>query len=178
MRAALLCPGPSLRAYPGREGQGGFDLVIGVNRVATLHPVDVWACGDWPLIEQERGRVLGEPTLFVAASGAAQLRDHSPAGPWPFKTIEFEQLEQGGFATSAGPQWNLFSTTAALMFAGWVGATRIDCYGIDWRGTLDWDGTAAGGNRSPERWQLEKDLCQNVLLPWLGRRGVEIKRHV
>ena len=50
MKAALLCPGPSLSRYEPRPA----DLVAGVNRAATAFAVDAWVAMDPPLCAARR----------------------------------------------------------------------------------------------------------------------------
>lgn len=169
MNIALLCPGPSLADFPGVSG---FDRTIGVNRAALAHPCDVWACGDYPLIERVRHQVIGKPELFTAAVSAAHLRDHSTH--WPGDVVEFEWLYG---VCPAEWRWDHFTATASLVYAAWRGVKRIDVYGCDWAGTGDWDDTQAGGNRNDARWDLERGIWQNVLTPWLNKQGITINRH-
>ncbi len=81
--------------------------------------------------------------------------------------------------------WVMFSATAALVYCGWraageadgkPGGAMIEVFGADWAGTNDFDGVAAGKNRSKARWELEKGIWQNRLVPWLAERRIEVKR--
>jgi hypothetical protein len=75
-------------------------------------------------------------------------------------------------------QWDLFSATIALVYAVRRGATLINCFGMDWAGTADFDGVQAGGNRTPERWELEQAIFKNRLVPWCAQRGIVVNRIV
>ena len=71
------------------------------------------------------------------------------------------------------------SATTALVYAGYRGATRVDVYGADWAPDApDWDGVAAGRNRTADRFALERGIWENRLVPWLAARGVEVVRHI
>jgi hypothetical protein len=51
-----------------------------------------------------------------------------------------------------GRDWQLKTLTCAMVSAAACGATRIELYGCDWAGTLDYDGAAAGEDRTDARW--------------------------
>jgi hypothetical protein len=170
MNATILCSGPSLASFVYGDQDG---LVIAVNRAAINYGCSVWAAGDYPLVEKIRDEVIGAPTLLTAANSAAYLRDHGPAWRGPVK--EFEDLLE---FCPGEIQWQMFTATAALVYAAASGATLIHVYGADWRGTEDFDGTESfdGGNRSPERWTFERSIWNN-LTAWLARRGVTVVRY-
>lgn len=163
MIVAILCPGPSL----ARFGWQSQDLIIGVNRAAVRFVCDVWAAGDLPLIEKVRDEVLGKPTLFTSANAAALI---TPA--WPNRVVEFESLYD---ASQERVRWHMFTATAALWYAASQGATAIRVFGADWSGTKDFDGVAAGMNRSDARWELEAGIW-NVISVELAGRGVSVDR--
>ncbi len=75
------------------------------------------------------------------------------------------------------PDWIWVTALGALMYCGYAGAKRVDCYGVDWNGTKDWDGVEAGKNRSDSRWAHEKGLWENRLVPFLNKQGIEVVRH-
>jgi hypothetical protein len=169
MRAVLLCPGPSLArltCVPDSE------LSIGVNRAATAFAVGVWACCDLPAIEQWHEQVIGSPTLVCGQEAWDNLRDRKIT--WRGETCFSASMAS---YCPPGMNWTMFSSTVALIHAAFRGATQIDVYGCDWAGTADFDGVQAGKNRSPDRWKLEREIWQNVLVPWLAARGVTITRH-
>jgi hypothetical protein len=168
MKAAILCPGPSLQ----RAIIDGHDLTIGVNRAAAFTSCDVWAAGDIPMLTDHRPKVIGSPELLTAANTAAYLRDHATA--WPGKVTEFEDLF--GFLDPHALPWTLFTFTASIVFAAWRGATEIDVHGCDWRGLEDFDGWAQAGNRSDERWKLESQIYAR-LADTLAGRGVTVRRN-
>lgn len=177
MKISVLCPGPSLSLFPGGNG---FDLTIGVNRTVLAHKCDVWACGDYPLVEKVRGDVIGSPVLFTAATSDNYLRDHSPAHDTPKPWREVTTFESLYDFCDRYFQWDTFSATAAIVYAAWSCGGKpgvIHSFGVDWSGELDWDGTGGFGNRSVERWQFEAAIWQNRLVPWLASLNIEIIRH-
>ncbi len=165
MNIAILCPGLSLPRTWGGEA----DHVIGVNRTAMAFPCETWACGDYPLVEKIAPDVIGSPRLLTAANSAAHLRDHGP--PWRGRVVEFESLVEGDQPLD----WQLFTLPAAVVYAASLRPGRISVYGSDWQGEADWDGWAEAGNRSPARWQLERQIFQN-LADWLERKSIALRR--
>ncbi len=164
---AILCPGPSLALFDGREN---YDLTIGVNRAAIKTGVDVWACGDYPLLLEIQREVIGSPTLYTAAGSAAHIRDH--AEPWRGPVEEFESLYDG---SQNSYQWTMYTATAALWYATARGATTIRGFGMDWKGEADFDGWAKAGNRRESRWENEKLLWTNIA-GVLKQRGIAVER--
>lgn len=147
MNISILCPGPSLRLYrPGCEG-----VVIGVNRAATIHACDVWAATDRPLID--RTQPIGTPTLLTIAATRDSLSCRGR--PWPYLVVTHCGI---GMKDNARTPWTRYTATAALHYAGWLGATHVDVYGCDWSGTKDWDGEEAGCNRTDDRWAEEREI--------------------
>ena len=55
--------------------------------------------------------------------------------------------------------WVMFSFTQAMTYAAWTGHTKVDIYGCDWMADApDFDGVAAGKNRSADRFRAEKGI--------------------
>ena len=169
MKAAVLCPGPSLGACKLRAG---FDLVIGVNRA-----VNFAACGYWSLSDGARvfndSRPIGMPVLITSRSmhtdmarTAPESRNHDYldlydiATRYPFKPID----------------WALFSTTTAIVASAYLGAKSIDVYGADMAGTLDFDGHHADHyQRDDDRWRREAGILGQVKA-MLARDGISVQR--
>lgn len=167
MKANIFCPGPSLRtAVPAPA-----DLTIAVNRAIAFNSADVWAAGDIPMLCEDRPNIIGQPELFTAANTAAYLRDHGPA--WRGKVTEFESLFS--YLDPRNLSWTMFTFTASIVYASHAGASQIEIYGCDWSGVEDWDKWAKAGNRSDERWKLERQIFER-LTGALAARGVEVKR--
>lgn len=165
MNATLLCPGPSLANYRPSTSTG---IIIGVNRAATLHACDVWAATDIPLIK--RTTPLGTPVLLTIEATRDSLIRRGRA--WPYGVVTHTDMA-GGTPTNNGTPWTRFTATAALKYAAWTGATRIDVYGADMAGELDWDGTKAGEWRDEDRWREERDIWNRTV----AEIGVEVIRH-
>ena len=96
---------------------------------------------------------------------------------------EFPDLPYRTYRRDEGKPWTTYSSTAALMLAGELGATRIDCYGVDMgesgRGstTHNWDGSAEPtADRTESRWERER-RAWSALADILAGRGVEVVRH-
>lgn len=168
MKAAILCPGPSVKMFGGREG---YSLTVGVNRAPLWYAVDVWAATDYPTVERFGGDVIGTPALLTSPEATSWFRDH--AGPWRGVTIELQTLHE--FLNPSLIDWPLFSFTAAIVYSAAKGAIEIECFGVDWSGTADADGREAGGNRSIDRWLLESRLFA-ALQTWLAARKVQLMR--
>jgi hypothetical protein len=115
MRALILCPGPSLAAFPGSAGGKSDEpeLLIGVNRAAAHVACDVWAAGDYPLIRKARCEVRGLPALLTAAATADRLRQS--VAPWPRPVVEFEACYR---FCPPRLQWALFTSTADRRLGG------------------------------------------------------------
>ena len=165
MNAAILCPGPSLSRFQDRSG---YDLVIGVNRSAVAHAVDVWCCGDWPLYQRVQQDVIGSPLWFTDPNSAGYVGVHGPA--WRGKLTTFDQIDP-----HIENDWKIYSLYAAVGYAVVAGATRIEVYGADWNGEKDFDGTLAGNTRDENRWRVEASGFR-ALVEILGRRGIELSR--
>ncbi|HSZ58519.1 MAG TPA: hypothetical protein VK797_22825 [Tepidisphaeraceae bacterium] len=173
--AAILCPGTSLSAT-SPIGFGADVIVIAVNRASAFFPADVWAAGDYPLIEAERAHVRGMPELLTTEGAIEHLRQTDK--PWPWRVLpSFESLDPHCQGAGGVPQWRVFTAIAACVYAEFIGCKRIEVFGADWQGEADFDGVKAGGNRSPERWRLERNIFENLLTPWLNARGVSLFRH-
>jgi hypothetical protein len=65
-------------------------------------------------------------------------------------------LAQGGFVRQP------FTVNNAILAALSWGADLVKCYGIDWSGNKDWDGTSVAGDRTDDRWAREKEIFQRV----------------
>ena len=161
---AILCPGLSLNQFAQKPGE--YDVLIGVNRAVGFKPCDFWVMLDYEAFA--RSEPIGRPTI-VTRGGIyrAIVRAFPEAQKHPFINAKFYD---GPIAL----RWKAFSSTTALMFAVDLGATRIDCFGMDCEGLSDWDGTPHAG-RGPERWERELKLWDG-LVRWLANRNVEVSR--
>lgn len=147
MKVAILNPGPSLSMYDdgGGDLRGGYDLVVGVNRAATKHRCDVWLACDVPAVQNFGKDVIGSPLLVTGTESWGVI----DANHW----WRGEMIAQDKYLSvmDHGNGWTTFSCTSAIAYAAFRGATEIDLYGADWSGEKDFDGVAAGENRSESR---------------------------
>jgi hypothetical protein len=156
MRAVILAPGPSL------------SRLAAVNRAILRFPhAHVWAASDYPTIKYHH-----------AASSAVQLLTRSQT--W-VDVQRFPAVAAMGVAIVedlsvpvAG--WSNYTATSALGFLRTIGAARVDVYGADMHGTVDYDGKEAGENRGAERWAAERDIWGR-LVAWMVGMGCEVVRH-
>jgi hypothetical protein len=166
MSVAILCPGRSVTQFA--PGPGEYDKLIGVNRAAGFKPCDYWVMLDYEVFA--RSEPIGWPPIVTRGGIYRALVRAFPEGSkHPFINAK----------SCDGPvslHWKAFSSTTALMFAAHLGATRIDCFGMDWEGDSDWDGTPHTG-RDPERWAREEKLWDD-LVRWLANRLIVVMRHV
>lgn len=165
MNATLLCPGPSLERYDPMDRSG---WVVGVNRAATVHACDVWAATDWPLVLKYRP--MGQPALLTIKASREALERKGEA--WPHLVITHCGMA-GEVVTNAKHPWTSFSATAALYYLGWMGVERIDVYGADMAGELDWDGVKGGTGRNDNRWARERVIWDDLV----ASMDAEVVRH-
>lgn len=175
MRVAILSPGPSLNL----ERIPPYDLAVGVNRVATRHPVDIWSALDWTSTgpHGEHGglmawipEVRGNPRLLTTKGTLDVLNGRGM--PWRGESI----ILDGILPQCPVRSWATYSAEAAMGYAGIIGASEVHCHGMDWGGTKDWDGHTCSVNREPDRWERERQLWREVTA-WLNSRGCLVVRH-
>lgn len=167
-RAAVICPGASQQAYPGRQ-VGRYDVVIGVNRAVTWHVCDYWSCADvhtfslaWP---------IGSPTIVCLRGIYREMCLRHP------DAAEHEHLNRRAIRLDGTKlNWTRFSAHVAIVLAAQLGAVEIDCYGMDLAGTADADGFAdPRQHRDEGRWNKERRILAE-LTEILAARGVTVKR--
>lgn len=168
MHGVILAPGPSLAAL---SEVPTCDFSVAINRAALRLGVSAWACCDLPAIEQWHPDVIGSPVLIAGMEAIDNLRDRKVV----WRGEVFDRRVMLDYCPHA-LNWVMFSSTTALIYAAYKGATTIDVYGADNEGTADWDGTQAGKNRSIDRWTLERGLWRG-LSEWLAEHGVTVNRH-
>lgn len=183
LRIALLCPGPSLASFPGA---GGYDLTIAVNRAAAHTACNYWVCCDADSFP--RCVPVGEPTIvcsqdqrrlmerkYRASLNYAWRSSQSGFRRWPSETFPRKRIA-----------WHRFSSTVALgLVLQLVRSQRargerrhaiVDCYGVDWAGKADWDGTTDPAFRRDDvRWQTEQKLWGDIVAD-LAERNIEVRR--
>lgn len=152
MNATILCPGPSLADYTPSESSG---IVVGVNRAAELHQCDVWSAIDHTLVR--RVHPIGMPTLLTTMATRESLERRGKA--WPYLAVTHCGVANGG----RPGEWSRYSATSALHYLVWMGATRVETWGVNWQGTADWDGEMAGENRTLDRWRDERSIWDRLV---------------
>lgn len=160
MRAALLSLGPSLaRLYEPPPA----NILIGVKKAAKAFRCD-WAC------------VLDSPSLLLldtAFAGRPRLLTRRAYRP---KYTQRDGLDVEAFDGFCPVRHDDYTACAALVLAGYLGATTIDCYGVDWTDAPDFDGeTPPEVNRTPTRWARERAQWDGIVT-WLHGRGAEVRR--
>lgn len=175
MLAAILCPGPSLAKL---DEVPRADIIVAVNRAAIRWQCDAWACLDhWSIndggIRGWQGQVIGSPQLVTSRGSFQALASHQC--PWRGGVMLIDDL-LAWLPLVPGKSWTLYTATAALAYTAWRGAKRIEVYGADMVGTLDYDGVAAGSKRHELRWEGEREIWR-ATVEQLGERGVEVVRH-
>lgn len=161
MKAAVLCPGPSLTTTWTEPHQ--YDLVVGVNRACQHTECAYVVAMDKETVAELAP--LGNPTVVTTlqshelARSKAKLLNIADVKNW------FRQ--SGTFH---------FSATNAVITAAYLGATDIDVYGADMHGTADFDGIELERfRRSDARWQRERSLFGRIVT-LLAQRGVTVTR--
>lgn len=170
MKAAVLCPGPSVaQTYRGR---GDYSSVIGVNRAVWRDP----ACDWW--VATDDGPFNQLPVKwFTARANADTLRRIGKVmqggtlaeyeAEWESNRVPFDL---------GGASWGTFSMTAGLMRAYLDGAKQIDLYGYDATDAADFDGVNLPTNtRDAQRWEHEATVYR-IVERWLAERGCVIRR--
>lgn len=147
MRAAILCPGPSLASTWPIVGYSdtAFGQVIAVNRALVRHPKADWlVSADWPMIKSlglDTPTVDGRPVKVCTQDRCAEI-------------LRAKGRDALGFGALMGGHF-CYSTLAAFALAEHLGASDVYVFGDDKYGELDFDGAAAGMNRTEGRWAIE-----------------------
>jgi len=169
MRAAVLCPGPSLAAFADR---GGYDLRIGVNRAVGLYRCDYWAMLDqrtWELVNP-----VGRPVIICDRGHYVHLRARYPTARH-HHNLAVETIAET--LPHKPVKWHTWSMTAAIAAAHFLGARTIEVWGADWSGADDFDDYHDEfQNRTDERWARERKLFCEIQL-WLGTAGTNVRRN-
>lgn len=179
MNAAVLCPGASVQRYP-QNGElrmseacpepRAYDLVVGVNRAAGLHACDFWCLLDHYTYGLQPA-VIGRPTIVCHASIYNSMTKEYPEAK-SHDHLALENIHED-FQTC---NWRTWSASLAIVVAYIRGAAVVDCYGMDWRGTEDWDGfNHHKHRRGVKRWAAERQLFE-CIQKWLAGRGCVVRR--
>lgn len=154
MKAAILCPGPSLK----KLGQipPGYDATWAVNTAIKMHKTDWLGAGDIPLFRGLLGDFrpkTGVLTMGATAKKAKTLPDWMYVETW----VEWSDVHLIKEHEKRGRPIN-WGIQAALCHAYELGAKEIDIYGCDLAGVEDATGYG-GEERTEDRWQREaRDL--------------------
>ena len=182
-RVAVLCPGPSLKDFPGRNG---FAAVVAVNRAAKAVEADYWVSldhhtigkawgGGTPAEQKKRDplAIQGRPTLVCSLSTYRRAKRHYPEAKnlahLNHQSIKFPRKEL---------RWHRWGwATAVLVAAFHCKATEIECWGVDWEGKADFDGFGHSKmKRNDARWASERAQWGR-LVQALEKRGIRVTRH-
>jgi len=153
------------------KGSPRYDLTIGVNTAVEHFRCDWWSCADAHRFEEIKPQCIGRPSLFMLAPERDKCMRRCP-----------DQLNEHGVAgwdeifadAGADPKWQNWSAPSALVLAKYLGATAIDCYGVDLAGEADCSGKACH-HRNPTRWEKEARLW-HVIVTWLQSQRIRVRR--
>lgn len=163
MKIALLSCGPSLRLWEAACHRD-HDIVVGVNRAVARFACDWWSVGDAEGFAAVRP--IGSPHIWTHADTLTRIRKENPTRAAEHEAALYRRDERD--------RWSIFSATSALMLAPRLGATAVDCYGVDMVGSADWDGTERG-NRGEDRWSRERIAWADAV-KLLADAGVSVRR--
>lgn len=163
MKAALLCPGPSLAKTfdPGFSG-----LRVGVNYAAVGYPCDVWAAPDYPMVRDNHAKVLGTPKWLTRRQTAIDIG----------KRVRFTDVVHTEDLSCPWKPFTLKTATCAMVLLATLGATDVKVYGADWKPDApDFDGVQRGEDRSAERFRVEREIWEKVV-EWMNGKGITVER--
>ncbi len=154
MRAALLCPGPSMKLTWGAADAGSFDTIIAVNLAMIYEPRAHWWCaGDWDTLKL----FPGDPKVGICSIVDALRVAPKEMGPerWrkSWQLVPWELLPY-----RAGT-----SMPSAMGLAVYLQATHVTVFGDDKAGFTDASGTGeAIRQRGPDRWAAEAAVANEI----------------
>ena len=168
-KACVLCPGPSLTRTFSEDMAGEYDLVLGVNRVAQMFECDFWVVLDAYTFGMTE--VRGCP---VIVTGAKQYETMCVGYP---DAQKHEHLDHKKIKVPIMEvPWRSKGLLTAVIVAYSKGAKVIDCYGVDLKGTADFDGkTFDRQMRSANRWRKERKKLARLTRA-LARLGTVVTR--
>lgn len=171
MRVALLSAGPSLEHFDRTIRSECFSARIGVNTAAAKYPVDYWSVADQDRFAEIHP--IGFPAVFTMGPERDKMMAQNPHRIARHRVLVWKDIGRDVHAPNDGWRW---SCTSALILARWLGATEIDCYGVDMTGAADVTGQTTI-YRNPERWAEEQVLWAK-LVRWLRAGGTVVRRHL
>jgi hypothetical protein len=168
-RIAVLCPGPSLLTFKELDA---YDVRIGVNRAAEAVRCDYWVALD----VHTAGITLpqGQPVVVNTPDTHSQMCSEFPyvsrLGHMSLASLRLDCSKREPI------NWRRFGLTVAMVLGAQLGADRVDCFGVDWHGQADFDGSRHIRNRRSEsRWQREQRLWCQVAGAML-ELGIHVRR--
>lgn len=176
MRIAILCPGPSLL----RWSEFDEEILIGVNRApAILEPAGIrchwWVFSDWKLLVPEPG-IQKQPSYRTRVLMGDSVEPHAQQRSLflPASYTLYRDL----YDICPYKPWTIYTVTASMMLAKWLGAAEINCYGCDHTNEPDADGVNLDGNkRDADRWK-EEGVIRSKVIEWLVSEGVTVNRRM
>lgn len=152
-------------------------IKIAVNNASKLIEADYLSmldCDGWLCVQNPDGTsaVKGRPKVIQNEyERTRSLQNHSIA-----KDYEWFDVKKVKFIDPIS--WTTFSFTAAVVVAWGLGCKNVYCYGADWTGSKDWDGTHYE-MRHDSRWNHEKSIYTAIKVhmdTFLKDRGSRIYR--
>lgn len=174
LRAAVLCPGPSMvQTFAGKTRR--YAIVIGVNRAVCAYACDYWVMLDdhtWDLAHENGRAPIGTPTVMCDASLWRKVQNRARPAAERHNLIVPADVK----VPMRPVKWHTWSATAAVALAHHLGARSIDVFGMDWEGVQDFDGfTHQRNSRTDERWRREQ-ACYLDLQNLLAESGSTVTR--
>lgn len=171
---AILCSGPSFSAFLSRPCK--HDLYIGVNRTVEAFVCDWWVFNDHQALSFFSPLRSSEKRPLRLFCGRATHQRAIDRRLVQFADYAWTYFEECDTTCRSDHHWQMFSMTAAMVLADYLGAKRVTIYGCDWKGKNDWGGpppTPFG--RSDYRWNNERHWYGHIAA-WLESRGITCER--
>ena len=190
MRAAILCPGPSLRNVEERDLAQFAGMVLAING-AIEHPARAafWLCRDpkaaylhLPLALKRPAPILVHPATWDQTGSLHAIE----AWPWD-KQRAIERMTRWAFRDEdvqarcdflhGYASWRRFTLTTAIAWLFSVGFREVQLFGADLAGTGTYSGRAcyADEETAAARWRRERNHLE-MLTGLAGGDGLEVIR--
>ena len=179
--AAVLCPGPSLVAYPGPAAYTP-GCRVAVNRAAGRVASDFWICLDahtFRWVQEDFGGPVGSPVLVCEHSARNAIVSEYPSAA---EMVHLSVREIFPGPIDGRVVWRPYGFAVAIVLAADLTAPpsgrprRIDCWGIDWSGLADFDGFShQSQKRGLDRWAKDRRTFDR-LAELLAAEGVRLER--
>ncbi len=180
MHIALVSNGPSGATFPV-GGRAAYDLLVGVNKVATLHRCDWWSFTDMKTYKEEWDKVLGRPQFFTKRPAYRKIQKLMTGEPHAAFTqqvadsqvLVYDELEHPPPRWHDCPEWFSWSGCPALALCVNLKATKITYFGVDLEGDHDVRGEL-DVSRLDTRWVRERILWRHLVEWATDEHGVEV----